>query len=42
MINSFILQDSIKPEDCDVGLAYYNFLETSYIKNTGKWLNDSM
>jgi hypothetical protein len=32
----------VKPEDCDFGLDYYNYLEASYITNTGKWLNDNL
>ena len=42
MINFQIQFYPLKPEECDIGLLYYNFLEQSYVTNTGKWLNDDM
>ncbi len=32
----------LRPEECDIGLAYYNFIEAYYAKNPGKWLTYNM
>ena len=42
MINSEFKYSPLRPEECDIGLLYYNYLEQSYVTNTGKWLNDDM
>ncbi len=42
MVNSYILLSPIRPEDCDIGLAYYKYLEASYINKVGNWLNNAL
>ena len=32
----------LKPQECDIGLAFYKYVEATYAKNPGKWLNESL
>ena len=32
----------LKQEECDIGLAYYNFIEAHYVKNPQEWLTYDM
>ena len=41
-MNSFIVKNLNSSDDCDVYLPYYNYLESSYLSNTGKYLNDAL
>ncbi len=42
MTNSLLVKKTITQDYCDIGLSYYNYLEASYLTNTGKWLNDAL